>query len=78
MRLDQIDVLPDGRIVFVLHEGALPRGMSTHEAKQFGHDRAFGALLDELKQIQKDDCPDKAYLLNLAVRSVRASLEVLG
>lgn len=78
MRLDQIDVLDDGRIILVLHDGGLPRGMSTHEAKQFGYDRMFGSLLEELKQIQKDDCPDKAYLLNLAVRTVRTSLEVLG
>lgn len=73
----QIEILPDGRIVLVLHDGPLPRPMSTHEAKLFGHDKAFGGLLTQLKEIQKDGHEDKAYLLNYAVRVARASLEVL-
>ncbi len=48
MKLNQIDILPDGRIVLVLHDGGLPHGMSTHEAKLYAHDKFFGALLDEL------------------------------
>ena len=77
MDTSQIEVLEDGRIVLVLHDGPLPRAMSTHEAKLFGHDKAFGGLLAQLKEIQKDGHEDKAYLLNYAVRVARASLEVL-
>ncbi len=50
MKLNQIDILPDGRIILVLHDGGLPHGMSTHEAKLYAHDKFFGALLDELKE----------------------------
>lgn len=78
MTLNDIEVLPDGKAVLVLHDGPLPRPMSTHEVKQFAHDRFFGGLLSELKQIQKDEHDDKAYLLNLAVRTTRASLEIMG
>lgn len=28
-----IEVLPDGRIALILHDGRLERGMSTHEVK---------------------------------------------
>lgn len=77
MTSDQIEVLPDGRIVLVLHDGPLPRAMSTHEAKLFGHDKVFGGLIAQLKEIQKDGHDDKAYLLNHAVRVTRATLEVL-
>jgi hypothetical protein len=77
MDTTQIEVLPDGRIVLVLHDGPLPRAMSTHEAKLFGHDKVFGGLLTQLKEIQKDGHEDKAYLLNYAVRVTRATLEVL-
>jgi hypothetical protein len=77
MTLNDIEVLPDGRAVLILHDGALPRAMSTHEVKKFAHDKVFGGLISELKQIQKDDHPDKAYLLNLAVRTTRVALEVL-
>lgn len=77
MDTSQIEVLPDGRVVLVLHDGPLPRAMSTHEVKLFGHDKAFGGLLTELKEIQKDGHDDKAYLLNHAVRVTRASLELL-
>lgn len=77
MLLNDIEVLPDGRAVLILHEGALPRAMSTHEVKLFAHNKVFGGLISDLKQIQKDDHPDKAYLLNLAVRTIRAALEIL-
>jgi len=29
-----IEVLPDGRIALILHDGKLERGMSTHEVKK--------------------------------------------
>lgn len=29
-----IEVLPDGRIALILHDGKLGRGMSTHEVKK--------------------------------------------
>jgi hypothetical protein len=77
MLLNDIEVLPDGRAVLVLHDGALPRAMSTHEVKLFAHNKAFGGLISDLKQIQKDDHADKAYLLNLAVRTARAALEII-
>lgn len=76
MNLNNIEVLPDGRVVLVLFSGALPRAMSTHEMKKFAHDRMFGGLIAELKQIAREE-DDKAYLLNRAVRTVRASLELL-
>lgn len=31
---NDIEVLPDGRIALILHEGKLGRGMSTHEVKK--------------------------------------------
>jgi hypothetical protein len=77
MTLNDIEVLPDGRAVLVLHDGALPRAMSANEVRLFAHNKAFGGLISDLKQIQKDDHADKAYLLNLAVRTVRAALEIL-
>lgn len=43
MREEDIEVLPDGRIALILHDGKLARGMSTHEVKQ-----AFLSGLDEL------------------------------
>lgn len=34
MNENDIEVLPDGRIALILHDGKLERGMSTHEVKQ--------------------------------------------
>lgn len=31
---NDIEVLPDGRIALILHDGKLGRGMSTHEVKK--------------------------------------------
>lgn len=76
MSLNDIEVLPDGRVALILHNGNLPRAMSTHEAKKFAHDHVFGGLIAELKQIAREE-DDKAYLLNRAVRTVRASLELI-
>jgi hypothetical protein len=73
MKLNQIDILPDGRIILVLHDGGLPHGMSTHEAKLYAHDKFFGALLDELMVASDDDiacCP--------SVHNARLFLEVQG
>jgi hypothetical protein len=39
------------RIVLVLHEGALPHGMSTFEAKKFAVDKTFGGLVSETKRL---------------------------
>jgi hypothetical protein len=64
MRTEQIDILDDGRIVLVLHDGRLPRGMSTHEAKLYAHDEFFGDLLDELNIATKgipDHCVSALY-----------------
>ncbi len=73
MRLNQIDILPDGRIVIVLHDGGLPHGMSTHEAKLYAHDKFFGALLDELKAAADDEIA-----CCRAVYNTRLFLEVQG
>lgn len=34
MNENDIEVLPDGRIALILHDGKLERGMSTHEVKK--------------------------------------------
>jgi hypothetical protein len=73
MKLNQIDILPDGRIVLVLHDGGLPHGMSTHEAKLYAHDKFFGALLDDMKTALGDEIACRR-----AVYGVRLFLEVQG
>jgi hypothetical protein len=39
------------RIVLVLHEGGLPTGMSTFEAKKFAVDKVFGGLVSEVGRL---------------------------
>ncbi len=36
-----------------LYDGPLPRGMSTHEAKQYAHDQFFGPIIDAVKDATK-------------------------
>ena len=43
----------DGKWQLTLYEGPLPRGMSTHEAKQYAHDRFFGPIIDAVKEATK-------------------------
>jgi len=47
MHQNKIEVTPD-RIVLVLHEGGLPRPMSTLEAKRYAMDKVFGGLVGEV------------------------------
>ena len=76
VRITDIEVLEDNRVVLVLHDGALPRAMSTHEMKVFAYEKMFGGLLADIRMIQKDQHSDKMYLLNQAVLTVRAALEL--
>lgn len=50
MKQQQVEV-EGNRIVLVLHEGALPTGMSTFEAKKFAVDKVFGGLVSEVGRL---------------------------
>lgn len=75
MKQQDIDILPDQSIVLVLHEGPLPQGMSTFEAKRFAMDQYFGSLLTEVKRLA--DLPDRETAISQIVLQVREALEVL-
>lgn len=58
------------RISLTLFEGALPYGMSTHEAKKFAADRFFGGLVSEVKRLAEIGSTGEIVL------QVREALEV--
>ena len=74
MKQEDIDILPDKSIVLVLHDGALPHGMSTLEAKQFAVRHYFGALLSEMKRL--GDMKDSETALSQTTLQVREFFEV--
>ena len=74
MKQEDIDILPDKSIVLVLHDGDLPHGMSTLEAKQFAVRQYFGALLSEMKRL--GDMKDSETALSQTTLQVREFFEV--
>ncbi len=60
---NDIEVLPDGRIALILHDGKVSRGMSTHEVKQ--------ALMSQLLSH-----PDHVYFWGIALKMVRHSKQL--
>lgn len=69
MNQQQIEVSQD-RIVLVLHEGPLPRPMSTFEAKKFAMGKTFGGLVYEVNRLADIGMASKIPL------EVREALEV--
>ena len=74
MKQQDIDILPDKSIVLVLHDGSLPHGMSTIEAKRFAVKEFFGSLITEMKRLE--NMTDKETALSQAVLQIREFLEV--
>lgn len=69
MHQNRIEVQQD-RIVLVLHDGGLPRPMSTLEAKKFAMDQMFGGLVSEVERLAGNG------LTGEIVLQVREMLEV--
>jgi hypothetical protein len=69
MDQNRLEVSQD-RIVLVLHEGGLPRSMSTLEAKRFAMDKTFGGLVGEVERLAGNG------LAGEIVLQVREMLEV--
>ena len=44
----------DGVWYLKLYDKGLPRAMSTHEARTFVHDQAFGRVIQDLNKIAED------------------------
>lgn len=44
----------DGVWYLKLYDRGLPRGMSTHEARIFVHDQAFGRVIADLNKLAED------------------------
>lgn len=59
-----------GRIVLILHDGGLPKPMSTLEAKKYAMDQMFGGLVSEVERLAGNG------LTGEIVLQVREMLEV--
>ena len=66
----------DGKWQLTLYEGPLPRGMSTHEAKQYAHDRFFGPIIDAVKDAQKAMDDDAVVVAKSLLSEIRVRLEL--
>jgi hypothetical protein len=69
LKQQQVEV-EGNRIVLVLHEGALPFGMSTFEAKKFAVDKVFGGLVSEVERLA-----DAGFASEIVLQ-VREALEI--
>jgi hypothetical protein len=69
MNQSRIEVQQD-KIVLVLHDGGLPKPMSTLEAKKYAVDQMFGGLVSEVERLAGNG------LTGEIVLQVREMLEV--
>lgn len=61
-----------------LYDGPLPRGMSTHEAKQYAHDQFFGPIIDAVKDAQKAMDDDAVVIAKSLLSEIRVRLELMS
>ncbi len=67
----------DGKWQLTLYDGPLPRGMSTHEAKQYAHDRFFGPIIEAVKDAQKAMDDDAVVVAKSLLSEIRVRLELM-
>ena len=53
MKQTDIEVLPDGRVALILHDGKFDKPLSTHELKRAAVRAYFGVLADELRDLHR-------------------------
>jgi hypothetical protein len=77
MKQTDIEILPDGRVALILHNGKFDKPLSTYELKRAALRAYFGALVDRIlliKDLRRD--PDRWGELDEVADHATASLEL--